>query len=201
MMAEQEIEKRDGPEAWVGCLGCYNAGALVGRWVEGTEAGDVTVASLHSENQGGVTEADIIGLDPFASGHEELWVMDHQGYGGLLSGECSPAEAARIAEAIEAIEADGHPVEAVAAWADHVGETVTEWDGPTRESFEDAWCGEWETEQAYAEELADDLGAVPDDLSWPVSYIDWETATRDLFMSDYWSTAAPGGGVYVFRAS
>src|SRR5436190_22172816 len=36
----------------------------------------------------------------------------------------------------------------------------------------------------YAQELAEDIGAIPKDVSWPCSCIDWEQATRELKM-DY----------------
>lgn len=36
----------------------------------------------------------------------------------------------------------------------------------------------------YAMELADDIGAVPRDLAWPVNCIDWDQAARELQM-DY----------------
>jgi antirestriction protein len=32
----------------------------------------------------------------------------------------------------------------------------------------------------YAEQLADDIGAVPDDAKWPLTHIDWEAAAREL---------------------
>jgi len=185
---------QESPEVWVGCLGCYNDGRLVGRWVDGVDAGGVTVAELHASSDLGSPVTD-----PYASLHGELWCFDHQGYGGLLEGECSPVEAQRRAELFEAITADGYtPVGAVAAWADHTGATLEEWDAPTREAFEDDYAGEWESERAYAEDLADQLGAVPEDAGWPASYIDWDAATRDLFM-DYYSAPAPGG-VWVFRS-
>lgn len=38
--------------------------------------------------------------------------------------------------------------------------------------------------QTYAEELADDIGAVPADVSWPLTCIDWEQAAREL-QQDY----------------
>lgn len=36
----------------------------------------------------------------------------------------------------------------------------------------------------YAEQLADDIGAVPDDAKWPLTHIDWEAAAREL-QADY----------------
>ena len=32
----------------------------------------------------------------------------------------------------------------------------------------------------YAKQLADDIGAVPDDTRWPLTHIDWEAAAREL---------------------
>lgn len=32
----------------------------------------------------------------------------------------------------------------------------------------------------YAEELADDIGAIPKDAGWPLTCIDWEQAAREL---------------------
>jgi antirestriction protein len=44
----------------------------------------------------------------------------------------------------------------------------------------------------YAQELADDIGAIDSKASWPLTCIDWEQAARDLRM-DY--TAVDFGGV------
>lgn len=32
----------------------------------------------------------------------------------------------------------------------------------------------------YAQELADDIGAIPKDVTWPLTCINWEQAARDL---------------------
>ncbi len=34
------------PRVWVGCLGCYNAGVLVGAWVDAAEAEDFEPHSI-----------------------------------------------------------------------------------------------------------------------------------------------------------
>lgn len=34
--------------------------------------------------------------------------------------------------------------------------------------------------RTYAEELADDIGAIPRDAGWPMNCIDWEQAAREL---------------------
>jgi antirestriction protein len=43
----------------------------------------------------------------------------------------------------------------------------------------------------YAIELADEMGAIPKEYSWPASYIDWDAAARDLRM-DYTSCEIDG---------
>lgn len=62
-------------------------------------------------------------------------------------------------------------------------------------------CGDWEYGEAlirdsyftdYARELADDIGSLPAEISWPCCHIDWEAAARALKM-DY--TSLDFGGV------
>jgi hypothetical protein len=43
----------------------------------------------------------------------------------------------------------------------------------------------------YAQELAEDIGAVSKDMQWPLLYIDWEKATEELQM-DYTSVDFDG---------
>jgi len=171
---------RETPQVWVGCLACYNAGDLVGQWVDATEAGEF-VPCTRSE---------------FGAQHEEFWVMDYQGFGGFLKGECSPVEAQAIAEKMAEIP-DYVPVEAVAAFLDNTGEHIDEL---RMDNFEDAYCGVWDSEVDYAQNLAEELDLVRDDNGWPAYCIDWERAARELFMGDNWSERAPGGQVFVFRS-
>jgi len=49
----------------------------------------------------------------------------------------------------------------------------------------------------YARELAEDIGAIGKDCNWPVMYIDWERAARELSM-DY-SQVTYEGTDYLFR--
>jgi hypothetical protein len=45
--------------------------------------------------------------------------------------------------------------------------------------------------EEYAKQMADDLGAVPSDASWPLTHIDWEAAASDL-QTDYTSFELDG---------
>jgi len=52
------------------------------------------------------------------------------------------------------------------------------------EAFEEAFCGAWDSERAFAEDLFDDLHLheVPDHIA---RYIDYDAFARDLFIADY----------------
>lgn len=67
------------------------------------------------------------------------------------------------------------------------------------------WEGDWypreliDTDdfEEYAEELADDIGAVPSDAGWPQRCIDWEQAAREL--SQDYSMVSFRGSDYYYR--
>lgn len=45
--------------------------------------------------------------------------------------------------------------------------------------------------EEYAQELAEDIGAIDRNMNWPATHIDWETAARDLQI-DYTSVEIDG---------
>lgn len=49
---------------------------------------------------------------------------------------------------------------------------------------EEAYHGEFDSDEDFAESLASDLGMIQENAEWPNNYIDWERAARDLMM-DY----------------
>lgn len=50
--------------------------------------------------------------------------------------------------------------------------------------FLEAYQGEWSSDEDFAQSMADDIGAINKDASWPNNCIDWEQAAREL-MYDY----------------
>jgi antirestriction protein len=170
------------PRVWVGCLGCYNAGKLIGRWVDAVDAETVTAESL--------------GLTPsIYDYHEELWVFDLEDFGDFLKGECSPAEAQRVATALD--ELPNHiDVEALGLWLANTGTALADAD---LDDFEEEYAGTADSEEDYAQQLAEETGALRDDDQWPYTCIDWEAAARDLFIGDYWSERDSTGTLHVFR--
>lgn len=168
--------RQDTPSVWIGCLACYNDGRLNGKWVDGEDALDLTPEGLHG----------------FPTNHEELWVMDHENYGGLLKGECSPSEAQELAETVARVQKAGYPIEAYATYLDFISDA----DNDTFNRFTEAYCGHWDSRSDFAADLADSLGSIKDDLGWPYTYIDWDHAADELFNGDYWEDSG-----YIFHST
>lgn len=165
----------DTPRIYVACLASYNAGILHGEWIDATDADEIreAIQAMLSESR-----------EPSA---EEWAIHDYEGFHGLRISEFEDID--RVGELGTLIQEHGA---AFAAYADNVGT-----DHATEESFQDAYCGEWDSEQAYAENLFDELYAhdVPDHIA---PYIDYEAFARDLFINDYLSVESESG-VYVFH--
>jgi len=65
--------------------------------------------------------------------------------------------------------------------------------------FEDCYAGEWSSEIEYTESLIED-GVFGDATEGTLgNYIDVQSLSRDLFMSDVMSIDIPTGGVFVFH--
>jgi antirestriction protein len=179
------------PRVWVGCLGCYNAGHLLGEWVDAEDADDEAATKLITEG-GNVRGAHTSDHD--AAPHEEWWCFDVENMPG---GEMSPSTAAKIGRALAAV--DG-PVGAVRAYIENAGLPYIDWD-TLADDFEEAYAGEWDSFEAYADELADDIGLLSDVPESVRPYFALDRWARDLILGgDYWTEDSPAG-VYVFRSN
>lgn len=171
------------PRIYVACLAAYNAGRLHGRWIDAAQDADAIHAEVHA----------MLAASP-VPGAEECAIHDYEGFAGIRIGEYDSIETvAKLAALL-----DEHGA-AIAAFYDN---QPGYWDDNLDDiepAFQDAYCGEWESERAYAEDYAESTGALQEDARWPYDHIDWDDATEDL-MQDYWSTSAPDGGVFIFHA-
>ncbi|MHC4399439.1 MAG: antirestriction protein ArdA [Planctomycetota bacterium] len=165
----------DTPRVYVACLASYNAGILHGAWIDATDADAIREAIQ-----------EMLKRSP-CPGAEEYAIHDYEGFGNIRLSEWEDID--RVAELGALIDEHGA---AFAAYANHVGV-----DYATEESFQDAYCGEWDSEEAYAENLFDELylHEVPEHIQ---HYIDYEAFARDLFINDYFSVESDSG-VYVFH--
>ena len=62
------------------------------------------------------------------------------------------------------------------------------------DNFREAYCGEWSSEEDYAEHLAEDCGMLEGAPEFLKSYFDYAAFARDLFIEDYYFESG-----YVFR--
>lgn len=77
-------------------------------------------------------------------------------------------------------------LEAFAGYAENLGLDVEDFLDWYAEA-EEAYAGEFYSDEDFAQDMAEQIGAIDPDAGWPNSYIDWERAARDL-MFDYFST-------------
>lgn len=83
----------------------------------------------------------------------------------------------KIANELEAIEEHGDEI--VKAYAECFG-----WDFVSKDAIDESYSGKYESDEAFAQDMADNIGAIDHNQTWPNNYIDWERAASDL-MYDY----------------
>ena len=173
------------PRIWVASLADYVNGRLHGEWLDPAvedhellEAVQTMLAKSH---------------EPLA---EEHAIFDYEGFEPWKPSEFDPLEL--VAKVARGIRDHGRPY---AVWADLVsGETER------LDQFEEAYLGQYESPQAWAEEVANDLG-LNDELdasvgaTWrPYVQFDAEGFARDCRLSgDVTFESRPDGTVDVFR--
>lgn len=101
-------------------------------------------------------------------------------------------EATEDEEIEEAKEAERAAVEALEEWdQSEEADELKALKALTEEA--EGYCSDWHHGEAlirdsyfedYARQLAEDIGAIPDDAKWPCTCIDWEKAAEELRM-DY----------------
>lgn len=138
------------PQAWVGCLACYNDGTLHGEWIADTDE-----------------------VRDWACGrddHEESWVFDFESTPGW-EGEGSPMQWADHVDAL-------HAVETATGIDPEVIDTFMRGGYGEMDEIADRYIGSYDSMRDWAMEMADDLGMNTD--QWPYSCIDWDVAANDL---------------------
>lgn len=161
------------PRVYVACLACYNDGKLHGIWIDATDADEIDASRKAMQEQCGHTDND--------------WAIhDHEGFHGITISESESFE--KVAEIAALLEEHG---EAYAAYVGIVGE-----DYATEEGFRDAYEGEYDSPEDYAEEYVKDTCDLPE---FALNYFDFEKFARDLGFDGYHFEHNSNGRVYVFR--
>jgi antirestriction protein len=174
------------PRVWIGCLAAYNAGDLHGQWVDATDIDELERV-----------RAEVIRMSPaWKRGEtaEEHAVMDYDGFGSLTSTLAEWPSFSTLASIAQAIEQHGP------AFAAYVDACEPALDEHIASGFEDAYRGEWDSEQDYTEHEINEIGfagvEIPDEL---MPYLNIDMIVRELFRhGDMSSRENPNGGIYVF---
>ncbi|MGA8726017.1 MAG: antirestriction protein ArdA [Acidimicrobiales bacterium] len=169
------------PNIYVASLSDYNDGRLHGSWIDASQSAD----ELHAAVQGMLDHSPI-------GGAEEYAIHDYEGFGPWRPSEY---------ESIEAVAAVANGIaEFGPAFAHYVALRGTEED--TLSDFEDHYLGHYESAEAYAEELLEDLGIsiqVPSGFE-PYVQLDVAAYARDLELGGDIELSEGDGGVYIFSA-
>ncbi len=158
------------PAVYVGTYGKYNSGSLRGAWLDITKFDDyeefmAVCRFLHRDEH-----------DP------EFMFQDFENFPREWYSESGLSEEVfNNIQAYSDLSADEQ--EAFDAFLAYKGAGRED---SVFEDFREAYCGEWASEEDFAEQLVDDCGLlsnVPDDLRY---YFDFSKYARDLFMCDYY---------------
>lgn len=169
---------------YVASLSDYNNGTLHGEWIDVDDVDTI---------QDAINE--MLESSPYAAKYDEEaeeWAIHD--YEGPIS-EMDLGENPDLDELVDLVDALEEHGEAFGIFYRIAGDLDT-----AKEHFEDAYQGEWSSEQDFAEDsIGDcyDLSDVPDFIKY---HIDWAGIARDLFISDYTSERMDNGKLAVFRA-
>ena len=163
------------PKVYVACLAAYNNGYLHGAWIDANQEAEAIQEEIKA----------MLAKSPIAKA-EEWAIHDYEGFCGLRLSEYESIE--KVAEMAAMIEEHGE------AWAKFAEYESMEY--ATLERFEEAYAGEWDSEEDFAQDLASETMEIPKHLEF---YIDYEKLARDLFINDYYSAENENCKVYVFR--
>jgi len=159
-------------QIYVGTYAKYNNGDLTGEWFD--------ICNYSS--------AEAL-LDAFSDFFEtgsmdvEWMIQDMEEHAEALGVEESMSleDWEQVYEALEALEASHLDIEVVQAYCKNTGEPINS--DSIREA-EEAYQGTYDSDEDFAQDLAEQIGAINYDTSWPNNCIDWELAAREL-MYDY----------------
>jgi len=169
------------PRLYVGTYAKYNDGNLAGKWLDLGDYGDreeflEACAALHDDER-----------DP------EFMFQDFEGFPKEFYNESSVSN-----ELFEWVALDDGDREAVVRYADAFGYGYAS--DNTVEQARDAFHGTASSEADFAQELAEELGEVPDDFpSWIV--IDWKASWDCNLRHDYTTSTDAEGDIWFFHNS
>ena len=155
------INDTDTPSAWIGCLGCYNSGRLIGKWIPGIECDDLEAAGL-TDSAGKCNRC----------GADEFLAMDHEHFLGLLDGgEPNPMECYEAAVKLD--EVKEYERDILKAWLSNGMDFDLD-------EMRECYVGEFSTDEDMAREYIESTGLLSDVPDYLARYFDFESYARDM---------------------
>ena len=171
------------PSLYVGTYAKYNSGSIAGAWVDLTQFSDVdeflnNCAELHKDEE-----------DP------EFMFQDFEGFPKCFYSES--ANSSDLEKLFEFINMDEDDRKMVEMYADATGYSIED---ITLSDAQDAFHGTADSEADFAEQIAEETGAIPTDIpNWIV--IDWEATWNCNLRYDYNTATDEDGTIYFFLNS
>jgi antirestriction protein len=151
----------DTPRAWIGCLGCYNSGRLIGKWIPGIECDDLHSAGL-TDSAGKCNQC----------GADEFLALDHENFLGLLDGgEPNPMECYEMAVQLESVQEYERDI--LKAWLSNGMDFDLD-------SMRECYIGEYSSDEDMAQEYIDNTGLLSDVPDYLSRYFDIQAYARDM---------------------
>lgn len=158
----------------------YNNGTQFefGHWVELSGFNDADELNAYISEH--FAECDK--KSPLDSPREEIMITDFEGFPEEFYSESMSFE--NLFEYFERAESCHYDLDVIEAFAAIGNYKLTDLD-EFFDALEDSYSGEFTSDEAFAEDMAEQIGFEQPD-AWPYNCIDWERAARDL-MYDYYS--------------
>lgn len=166
------------PRAWIGCLASYNAGRLIGEWVDATDIDEMNDA----KDRIAATAVRAAGKDfpVYFSDPEEFALFDYDGFPSSLVNQWGEFPDWNDVAAIGQALTDGGQL--FATWlqfASNYGATIAGMDAAELlDKCHAQHQGDAESEREYTADLYEDVHAIP---SWLQGHIDWDSLATEQF--------------------
>ena len=173
------------PAAWIGCLSCYNAGTLRGKWITAHqaayEAGSGELITYAGQAEPATYPSGTAYARCVVCGGDEFDVFDTQHLNAIRP---SVASFYRDAEQLADLN-DAGTLKQITALAGWLGSASL---ADLIDYNDDHYVGQYARFQDYADEYADEnlLGRMAPDLA---AYFDYEKFARDLAHDYYYDDA------------
>ena len=177
------------PRVYIASLSDYNNGSLLGEWFDLTDynSADEVLEAIHNMLKGYDTEQGT--AENMGQAREEWAARDFENLPqGLYSEMFDFAAYYEYAEALDRM--DEAEIEAFTDYCENLGECMN---AGQLDGFRDAYNGHHDSEESFADQLAEGLGYFACGMS--AHYFDTAAFARDLFCGDYWMS----GNGHVFR--